>query len=415
MITFIIHQIAGLPSDSSSFNYASTSSQIIATSLIKHHKNDDTNNVFSPIAVVDILAILAEGSVGKTFEEFSETLGFPKKKEDLRKSFKQTLQTFTKNDHFDLEKSPSFSTWFYIYQNNTANQEYKDILTKYYDVQVKDISRTIYDWDSIDTSPKSSTTSAPLNEATTHHNDRDIPDFETLKSLPSEEEEIEFPDKPSKFDTNIDDKEYVDVSVIREQQTTLTPEIVKNEVFEPKEQDNETIQESEKVSMVKKTLHAKETKSKNSSGPEKITLPLRDIEMARSISEGARTLFKKDDVVSALSANSITGRAAGSKSKMILFNGLYYRGNWAYPFQELRSSPKDEFFVTPEKTVLVTLMRTAGKFNYMDCEHLKAEIIEFPYEVSSYFSKICNYIACLILNLCRMINIRCLSFFQKMI
>lgn len=312
-------------------------------------------------------------------EEFSEALGFPKKKEDLRECFNKTLKTFVKNDNFEIEKAPSFSTWFYIYQNNTANQEYKDILTKYYDVQVKEISRTIYDWDAIDTSPKS-TTSAPSIEAVTNHNDRDIPDFETLKRLPAEEE-IEFPDKPSKFDINIDDKEYVDVSVIREQQTTIAPEVVQNEILEQKEEDNETIRENEKVTSLKKTLQAGVVKSEKSSGPEKLTLPLRDSDAARSIREGTRSLFKKDDVVSALSANSITGRESGSKSKMLLFNGLYYRGNWAYPFQELRSSPKDVFFITPEKSVLVTLMRTAGKFNYLDCDHLNAEVIELPYEV----------------------------------
>lgn len=313
-----------------------------------------------------------------------------------------------KDDNFDIQKVPSFSTWFYVYKNNSARQEYKDILAKYYNVQVKDISRSIYDWDSIDTSLKSSTTPAPA-EATTHHNDRDIPDFEALKSLPAEEE-IEFPDKPSKFDTNIDDKEYVDVSVIREQQTTLAPEIVKNEIPQQKsEEDNETIKDNEKV--IKKTLKDNEVKTEKSSGPEKITLPLRDRDAARSISEGARSLFNKDDIVSALSANSITGRQVGSKSKMLLFNGLYYRANWAYPFQELRSTPKDVFYVTPEKTTLVTLMRTAGKFNYMDCEHLNAEIIEFPYEVG-----IPLHISFIILSktfLFRTINIQCLCSFQK--
>lgn len=341
---------------------------------MKYHKHGDTNNVFSPLAVVDILAILAEGSEGQTLDEFSQALGFPNKREDLRNCFKETLQEFAKNDNFELEKIPSFSTWFYIYQNNSAKQEYKDILSKYYNVQVKEISRTIYDWDSIDTSLKMSTTAIPPSEDATHHNDRDIPDFETLKRLPAEEE-VEFPDKPSKFDTNIDDKEYVDVSIIRDQQTTITPELVRNENIQLHEEDNKTIRDN------KKTIQAEAVETKISFDPEKLILPLRDSEAARSIREGAKTLFKKDDVVSALSANSITGREAGSKSKMLLFNGLYYRGNWAYPFQELRSSPKDQFFVTPQKSVLVTLMRTAGNFNYMDCEHLNAEVIEFPYEV----------------------------------
>lgn len=46
------------------------------------------------------------------------------------------------------------------------------------------------------------------------------------------------------------------------------------------------------------------------------------------------------EVASALSGNSIVGKKANSRqpdketeSKMLLFNGLYYKGNWAIPFQ----------------------------------------------------------------------------------
>lgn len=46
------------------------------------------------------------------------------------------------------------------------------------------------------------------------------------------------------------------------------------------------------------------------------------------------------EVASALSGNSIVGKKTNSRqpdketeSKMLLFNGLYYKGNWAIPFQ----------------------------------------------------------------------------------
>lgn len=47
------------------------------------------------------------------------------------------------------------------------------------------------------------------------------------------------------------------------------------------------------------------------------------------------------DVASVISGNSLVGKkenlkageAEGTESKLILFNGLYYRGNWAIPFQ----------------------------------------------------------------------------------
>lgn len=71
---------------------------------------------------------------------------------------------------------------------------------------------------------------------------------------------------------------------------------------------------------------------------------------------------------------------------MILFSGLYYRGNWAYPFQELKSdddySNKGEFYISEDKKIPVTLMRSEGTYRIADLERLGAQMIEFPYEVS---------------------------------
>lgn len=47
------------------------------------------------------------------------------------------------------------------------------------------------------------------------------------------------------------------------------------------------------------------------------------------------------DVASVISGNSLVGKKENARagdtedteSKLILFNGLYYRGNWAIPFQ----------------------------------------------------------------------------------
>lgn len=57
-----------------------------------------------------------------------------------------------------------------------------------------------------------------------------------------------------------------------------------------------------------------------------------------------RTLFLNGDVASALSGNSlVSSRKTGAKSvendeddmesKMLLFNGLYFKGTWETPFQ----------------------------------------------------------------------------------
>lgn len=88
---------------------------------------------------------------------------------------------------------------------------------------------------------------------------------------------------------------------------------------------------------------------------------------------------------------------------MILFNGLYYRGNWATPFQvimtlhlhkswnfyifcvilqQLRSEAEHEFYKSENETRNIKLMRTRGIFKYADLAELSAQAIELPYEVN---------------------------------
>ena len=97
---------------------------------------------------------------------------------------------------------------------------------------------------------------------------------------------------------------------------------------------------------------------------------------------GGRSLFRRDDITSALSANSITGRDVGSKTKMLLFNGLYFRGQWATEFKEERQI--DEFFfMTSEDAMKSPMMHAWDKFYVADMENLNAKIICLPYEVST--------------------------------
>lgn len=94
-----------------------------------------------------------------------------------------------------------------------------------------------------------------------------------------------------------------------------------------------------------------------------------------------RSLFQNDDITSALSANAITGREKGSKTKMLLFNGLYYRGRWSTPFTH--ESENDEFFyMTAEDATKVTMMHAKGKFHMAEVEHLNAKILCLPYQVN---------------------------------
>lgn len=96
---------------------------------------------------------------------------------------------------------------------------------------------------------------------------------------------------------------------------------------------------------------------------------------------GARSLFRKEDIAHALSANSITGREASSKTKMLLFNGLYFAGLWAQPFTKLSSEEDSFFFMTAEDAIKAPMMETQGTFHIAELEHLNAKVICLPYEV----------------------------------
>jgi len=97
-------------------------------------------------------------------------------------------------------------------------------------------------------------------------------------------------------------------------------------------------------------------------------------------------------VASALSGNSIVGRKSNSRqpddketeSKMLLFNGLYYKGNWAIPFQQLRSDSENVFHTSETEKMRVTMMRARGSYKIADCKSLKAKAIDLPYDNERY-------------------------------
>ncbi|XP_037953819.1 serpin B13 [Teleopsis dalmanni] len=174
--------------------------------------------------------------------------------------------------------------------------------------------------------------------------------------------------------------------------------------------DNETVQDREKLR--KNYEHSSYSNKKmvpiqevlNSNEPEKISLPLQKLESAIDVASkdvgeimialeshistvrqiyGGRSLFRKDDIASSLSANSVTGRDVGSKTKMLLFNGLYFRGNWANAFFE-RPNTEEYFFMTSEDAVKTPMMHTSGKFYVADLKHLNARAVCLPYENKKY-------------------------------
>ncbi|KAH8232190.1 hypothetical protein KR032_001626 [Drosophila birchii] len=470
LITLLISLGQGLPTSSqvkedSAVSFAGRVSQLIALQLLKFNKDIDANQVHSPLGVASILAVLAEASEGDTYSEFQQVFGYPQDRDQLRETYKRILGSYQNRDA--AVALPSFQTWLYIYRNHSAREEFKDLLQKHYYVDVKDINRQEYDWNEPNTSLQLPEGSAESAEGSTEpSNSKDVIGFETLKRINLDEEDTpavpladgygqEIIDKEaSKFDRDIDDKQYVEKPVAQaeaeqlqreqqqQQQQSETTEsnlevesqpeattIIINSLVEKQEkpdmaaeenpaekqqnkrsdqeesqiknlEENETVQEEEKLAKIMAAPAV------TASEPEKVRLPLQKLESAvKAVAKdgadeimlaleshlsavsrvyGARSLFRRDDITSALSANSITGRSVGSKSKMLLFNGLYYRGSWAKPFYQLRDGSDEFFFMTNEDAMKAPMMHARGKFQVAELPQLKAKVLSLPYETSRY-------------------------------
>lgn len=86
-----------------------------------------------------------------------------------------------------------------------------------------------------------------------------------------------------------------------------------------------------------------------------------------------------------MSGNSIVGRREKEtpqlESKMLLFNGLFYQGNWLWPFKALPSENKKSFNGLSAKQD-VDYIESQGLFKYAaNLKNLAA--IEIPYKVKS--------------------------------
>jgi len=70
-----------------------------------------------------------------------------------------------------------------------------------------------------------------------------------------------------------------------------------------------------------------------------------------------------------------------TKTRLILTNAIYFKGNWEVPFQKERTKVAD-FNITPEQKVKCPMMGVKDEFNYY--EDLKLQAIELPYTDTSF-------------------------------
>jgi serpin B len=74
-----------------------------------------------------------------------------------------------------------------------------------------------------------------------------------------------------------------------------------------------------------------------------------------------------------------------STTRLVLTNAIYFKGNWAHPFDKQRTQNED-FHVSPSQTVTVPTMHDRRHFNYVQMDGLQA--LELPYSGDDAFSMV---------------------------
>lgn len=332
----------------------------ITSAILKAKLNTRDNFVFAPIGYASILAILGEGAGGATQKEISDFLGLPEDRTRSRDTFRSQISLFSG----DEPVIPQFKTWFYVYENNSSiNEAFLKTLRDDYLVETKTVPRRFYDFDEPPATPvpasevqvsedapekvlladpkditvakESETKNLPAVNDDGADNMFDEVDLEgKLLSNTADIENILKQKECSRFDEEIDDQQYVEVQTLREGTTGGAEASSQPE-------DNETVHPIEKLEELKKIVKIDDNAEtlKQLDKEMGILAVVRKHPVTKKFQAAVlgRALEKINGVSSALSGNSLMGRKEGNgqelESKMLLFNGLYFRGKWKTPFQ----------------------------------------------------------------------------------
>lgn len=240
--------INGLPPrDSSSYDdhnkeIVGQATNIITAKLLKGTIDHNKNSVFSPIGFATILAMLGDGASDDTNNDIITLLKHPKDRSTVRAAYHSALARLQGTDP---QTAPQFRSWFYIYQNNSIEPSYRRMLADDYYATVRDVEPYNPD-DFLFAVPPSNDakTSAEDNSDLSDvqlksngmplaTNSKDVVEFDSFKKEdpePIDETRIDTQKDASKFDEVVEDRQYVEVPVIKEELRTETEAAVINSV-----------------------------------------------------------------------------------------------------------------------------------------------------------------------------------------
>lgn len=216
------------PRDSRNINnkvIVGQATNIITAKLLKGSIDNNKNTVFSPIGFTTILAILGEGAQEETFNDINTVLKYPDNRGVVRSAYRSVLSHL---QGLDPQSAPQFRSWFYIYKNNSADEDYKQILSSDYYVTVRNVEpynpdieedKPVETTASVKAADEQSSTKKAATDAeaipdATPTNSKDIVQFDSFKmeSAPVDETRIDTQKDASKFDEVVEDRQYVDTA-----------------------------------------------------------------------------------------------------------------------------------------------------------------------------------------------------------
>lgn len=234
MVVLLSYDIIGTPPrdsrDIHNKEIVGQATNIITSKLLKGIVDNTKNMIFSPFGYASILAILEEGAYDETNYDIKTVLKHPNDRTLVRSAYRSVLSHF---QGLDPEVAPQFRSWFYIYKNNTANESFKEILSKDFYVTVRDVEPMNNNESPMDeeiTPPvaKASeekvsikSTNVQVKQESKPANGKDIIQFDIFKmgnGPVNDETRIDGQKDASKFDEVVEDRQYVEVPIIKNEQ-----------------------------------------------------------------------------------------------------------------------------------------------------------------------------------------------------
>ncbi|BES93441.1 Serine protease inhibitor [Nesidiocoris tenuis] len=425
-------------------NFVGEGSNDLAINLLQQHEGKrDENVVFSPLGYNAILALLAEGARGETRNQLAKALNFPEDTYAVRSTYKTILTSMT--EHGVLNQ-PELKSWFYVYKNNSIEEAYKNVMKNSYLIDIKEVDRYDQDdktqpasdqkvmndeGSKADSSEEKDEIKENSSEEKKDKNEKkkgenlknkgEDKSDENSKDSSEEKDEIkensseEKKDKNEKnkgedksdenskdsSEENVTDNLAVESDINTEQniQVTAVPEQdgvnnVENddkpEAIQESSTENDSIREA--TTQFDDQPISAETTTENfasntineddeKSGQKKDAAMLEEI-IARNLKSEIRG---EKEMMSALSANRLSSLDGNLRpnSRMIVFNALYFRGNWTTPMAS--KEDKVPFYTgNGEESKMVEAMSGSGEMELGSVPELGATALDIPYQGGRY-------------------------------